>query len=106
MGNGASNDINNLTDAIRSLSANAADITGTIAQAGGAPGRRCTGASACKCCTGASGGPFSASATATCGTAAATSGESASRRARGHKVPSSVQLLWRGELLARGSVHQ
>ena len=68
--------------------------------------RRCTGASACKCCTGASGGPFSASATATCGTAAAISGESASRRARGHKVPSSVQLLWRGELLARGSVHQ
>ena len=86
MGNGASNDINNLADAIRSLSANAADITGTIAQAGGAPGRRCTGASACKCCTGASGGPFSASATATCGTAAATSGEirlQASPRAQG-----------------------
>eukprot|EP00439_Symbiodinium_sp_Y106_P008607 s15042_g1.t1 len=38
MGNGASNDINNLADAIRSLSANAADITGTIAHAGGAPG--------------------------------------------------------------------
>ena len=38
MGNGASNDINNLADAVRSLSANAADITGTIAQAGGAPG--------------------------------------------------------------------
>eukprot|EP00439_Symbiodinium_sp_Y106_P038461 s8468_g4.t1 len=83
MGNGASNDINNLADAIRSLSANAADITGTIAHAGSAPGPQHAGAAPVP-----QAAPFPPVPPG--GTAAATAGESASRqlrRARGTHKP-------------------